>query len=149
MIKRLRAFAERLNTFKNSKAVEIIYQVIKDNEDDVIDLNIDQMEEGIDSEGELIRPAYSPMTISIKKKKGQPYKIVTLKDKGDFHESVFLIYTGDSIKFTADDSKTKKLRGKYGQVIFGLNKSSLRKFRNFIAIPILRSWKQYLLNEKY
>lgn len=71
---------------------------------------------------------YRPLTISIKKMKGQPTSRVTLRDEGDFHESFYVDAGLDRFEIKAKDPKTPHLVKKYGVQILGLtneNKNEL------------------------
>lgn len=99
---------------------QITLDAVKSNEKAVLDLNRAQMYSGIKSDGKNIKPQYTRKTKSIKRSKGQPTDRVTLKDTGDFHNSVFISYSNDSFIMLATDSKTTKLKKKYGRDILGL-----------------------------
>lgn len=87
---------------------------------------------------------YKPLTIEIKKQKGQPTNRVTLRDTGDFHYSFGVQFKPDSFIITADDEKAPKLTLKYGKEIYGLTVESIEKLR-ILAYPILMKF----LNEHY
>ena len=63
---------------------------------------------------------YAPRTIAKKKRKGQPYTRVTLKDTGAFYEGFKVVANSEGFYVTSDDSKTEKLVEKYGSSIFRL-----------------------------
>lgn len=86
---------------------------------------------------------YAPRTIANKKRKGQPYTRVTLKDTGAFYEGFKVIANSEGFYITSTDEKTDKLVEKYGQSIFRLTaenfsrliRSHLRKdLSSFIRI---------------
>ena len=64
---------------------------------------------------------YTPFTIEIKKEKGQPTDRVTLRDTGDFYDSMKVDAERTYFEIVADDWKTEELKGKYGDDILGLN----------------------------
>lgn len=106
---------------------DVVLESVKDNEHYIVDLNTQSQlfDKGIDSEGQTITPGYSPLTISIKRSKGQPTDRVTLRDTGDFHRSFKISYGNDAFAIFADDPKAQKLENKYGSEIFGLTPDSL------------------------
>lgn len=106
-----------------------IRQILWDNEAYIVDMNAtDQLlEQGINRLGIDISDyqPYSPLTIEIKKQKGQPYDRVTLHDEGDFSGSFFLDVGQDSFEIKAGDGKTQDLIKKYGRQILGLTDANL------------------------
>lgn len=108
---------------------DVVLESVKDNEAAILDLNIeDQLfQKGIDSDGQAITPGYTPLTISIKRQKGQPTDRVTLRDTGDFHRSFQISYGNDAFGIFATDPKSQKLEKKYGREIFGLTDESLQE----------------------
>ena len=82
----------------------------------------EQLDQGKRKSGADIKPFYKPATIRIKKKKGQPYDRVTLKDTGFFYSSVYLVVKESQKAFAAvsSDVKSTWLLSKYGDNILGL-----------------------------
>lgn len=64
-------------------------------------------------------PDYSPVTIQIKKAKGQRTDHMTLRDTKAFHKRMYAELQGETLKISSHDSKAQMLKGKYGD-IFGL-----------------------------
>lgn len=97
-------------------------------ERDITALNVAQMNQaGTDNTGRAITPSYTANTVAYKRRKGQPANRVTLRDTGDFHDSVFAVFEGDEITLYADDEKTPKLIAKYGTDVLGLDQDSIKK----------------------
>lgn len=84
------------------------------------DANREQMNAGLTAEGDAIFPPYAPLTVAIKRMKGQPTDRVTLKDTGDFYRGFSVIVTADQVLTGSTDEKSAKLQAKYGEAIFGL-----------------------------
>jgi hypothetical protein len=80
---------------------------------------------GEDNQKRTIRPPYSPVTRRYKARRGQPTNRVTLRDTGDFHDSIFALFEGDEITLYADDPKAPKLVAKYGRDVLGLTTDSI------------------------
>ena len=59
-----------------------------------------------------------------KEGKQQPTDRVTLKDTGEFHRSIFVKFTKDTIIIDSDNDLRDKLVEKYGAAIFGLTKQN-------------------------
>ena len=122
-----------------------VEEVIRDNEQIIINLNRqDQLyNKGITSTSKDIssyRP-YKSLTIKIKQEKGQPTDRVTLRDRGDFYEGFYVRYFEAGFLINSTDEKTKKLKAKYGEDIFGLTNENLSNLLHKEIIPILI--KQY------
>ena len=109
------------------------------------DANIAQMQQGIRSDGTPIEPGYTPFTIAIKKSKGQPTDVVTLKDEGNFYRGMRTEFDNEGVEFYSNDSKTDALELKYGSEIFGLTEQSIEKFNEDYLIERL----QAKLNEHF
>lgn len=92
-------------------------------EAEIIDMNTDQLFQGETSNQTEIRPGYRPLTVTIKRAKGQPTDRVTLRDTGDFY-GAFQVRFNDRaghLAIFSDDDKAAKLERKYGKDIYGLN----------------------------
>ena len=105
--------------------------IIRDKEDVIVSaIANDQLyRRGIDGKGVKIMDyaPYAPRTIANKRKKGQPTTRVTLRDTGRFHRAMKVVFTGDGFYVTSDDSKTDKLKTKYGEAIFRLTNENLNR----------------------
>lgn len=106
------------------------------------DLNRLQLQAGITADGTPIRPPYAPLTVSLKKKKGQPFDRVTLRDEGDFQEAIEARKFGKTYILRSRNWKAIKLQQKYGDNIFGLTSENLR----IVEIAALPDVKQQLRN---
>lgn len=107
----------------------------------IIELNTnEQLFKGIDSTGrtlESIGGGYAPLTIEIKKSKGQPYDRVTLKDTGEFYESFDVRPFKGGFRIEADAIKEDDdLTMEWGEDIIGLTEESKERlvihYRNAI-----------------
>lgn len=96
------------------------------NNAEIVELNKDQLFEGIDSKGNETRPGYTSFTRFVKQQQGKPSDRVTLKDTGEFYSKFFLRLTGDMYSIDSTDSKTPDLKEKYGSDILGLTSESKR-----------------------
>lgn len=121
-----------INKIRKDGSVEAqeksLLQIIRANQADALDLNLSQLFQGKDAEGQEITPAYTPFTRMIKRSKGQPTDRVTLKDEGDFYNSFVLQAQNFPVVFDAKDSKTGMLTEKYGEEIFGLDSKNKSTF---------------------
>lgn len=107
----------------------------------IISFNADSQmfEKGQDAKGSLIRPAYKPMTIKMKKKKGQPYDRVTLRDTGKFHRELEVIPHATYVEIKSSVEYSKHLIKKYGENILGIQEELLRDFVTKYVRPNLQN----------
>ena len=106
----------------------LIQSIILENEYIITDMNSeDQLyEQGINRLGVNIMDyaPYSPLTIEIKKEKGQPYNRVTLRDEGDIEQSFYVEADTQQFTIKAADWKTEDLIQRYGRQILGLTEEN-------------------------
>lgn len=144
MIDKLRRF-ERVAEYYRDNLPELLVQESQEFESFIVELNIDQMyHKGADARGFEIRPRYAPSTVRQKRREGKPADRVTLRDEGDFHRSIFVIFDGDKLIFNADDSKAVKLFKKYGPDLLGLDADSLDKLTIEIKPGIVARFRKDL-----
>ncbi len=111
----------------------------------ILDANVEQLEEGKRADGSRIGPPYRPLTVRIKREKGQRTDRVTLRDTGDFHESFTLHVRNDLVGVTATDRKTAKLTNKYGREIFGLSDENVQELIERIREGMKMKFKEHVL----
>lgn len=80
------------------------------------------------STGEDITPEYALSTIAAKKRKGQPYDRVTLRDTGDFYTSRFVFADQGKIVNGSDVQYSEFLVKRYGEQIYGLDTENRKDF---------------------
>lgn len=119
--------------------LEIIKQIVRDNSDEIIDLNTnDQLNRrGIGSDGTDLEPAYSNPYKRLKRALSQPDDRVTLRLSGDFQKSFEVIIGDQQFRINATDKKTKWLVDRYGEKIFGLTRGNVALFREIVIKPEL------------
>lgn len=131
-----------------ANTVAAVAETIANNPTFVADLNVEQLKtHGITALAKPVEPPYAKITRSIKKMKGQPYNRVTLRDKGDFHDSFYVLIEGDGFRIDAKDEKRDDLADKYTVWIFGLTKDSRRRFLTDYRFEIAKNlmkllWRQ-------
>lgn len=116
----LRTVAFFMNPLRKVNMREVIKQALRKNESEIIEQQQIQMQAGQDSQGQQIRPAYTPFTKRMKREKGQPTDRVTLKDTGDFYAKQYAAFKADHLEIRSRDKKSPALVEKYGSAIFGL-----------------------------
>jgi len=140
MLEQLSARLRRIDLSKTA------LRIVKQESYVAIDLNTEEQlfGRGIDSNGNSLGE-YAPLTIQIKKEKGQPYDHVTLKDEGDFYNDFYM----DADKWPAEihskNSKTRKLEEQYGSGIFGLTRNSTDQFTSHVQEPLAKAIEEEIL----
>lgn len=94
---------------------------------------------GMDGNNDRL-PGYSRFTIRMKIRKGDPYDRTTLKDKGNFHDSIEVTGTPYYILISSNDSKAKKLVKRYGEDILRISIQHFSIFFNEYYIPNLKKY---------
>lgn len=90
---------------------------------------------GIDAVGNKIMPDYAVSTIKVKKIEGKRSSHVTLKDEGDFYNSMFLTIEQNKLIVGASDHITSTLISKYGPDILGLTEQEQRDIVDLMIEP--------------
>lgn len=148
----IRNLAYRLRKFDEVLGKELV-KTILDQEEEVIEaITQDQLYNrgvnGNDTEIMSYAP-YAPSTIKKKIKKGQPYNRVTLRDTGEWYNSLRLVYDVDGFVVTSTDDKNKYLKEKYGPKILKIDRANLNKIIKEKVRPVLvAKLKEYLQNGK-
>jgi len=100
---------------------------------------------GQDSKGISIKPSYAAKTISIKIKKGQPTDRVTLKDTGDYYESISITGTDTAMEIIATVDYASYLSLRYGTLsntegtdLLGIQDMEFIDFYNQYVEPVLQ-----------
>tara|TARA_R110002020_G_scaffold166587_7_gene354702 strand:- start:229 stop:675 length:447 start_codon:yes stop_codon:yes gene_type:complete len=135
-------FAGVINTLKTVQddfILEIIKEIVKENANEIIDLNTkDQLyRDGVKNNDDKIKPPYSNPYKKLKKSLSQPTDRVTLRLTGKFHESFFVNIGNESFRIDAKDKKTKYLVKRYGEKIFGLTDDNVELFQELVVRPDL------------
>lgn len=136
---KLRAFRDSLPTYLES--------IIKSKEDVIISAiaNNQLYRRGITGTGQKIMDyqPYAPSTIRRKKRKGQPTTRVTLRDTGNFHRSMYVVYDSEGFYVTSDNKATPFLVKRYGDKIFRLTDENLsRILRSHIRKELTKKLKK-------
>lgn len=119
---------------------EIVIEALQQNESKIVELIIEQLQSGTSGTGKDITPKYTVRTVEIKKAKAQEYRFVTLKDTGDFHQSITVEYEKDEARIIATDSKTGRLIAKYGPEILELTAANLQRLIDYTRPDINRAF---------
>lgn len=134
---RISDIARRLVEFRDSINQSLEAATIEASET-IIDMNIGQLyDRGERRDGKKISPPYSPKTVAIKKKKGQPTNRVTLRDTFEWQSSFWIQYYLDGFEIKASDWKTDRLKEKYGDEILGLQEEMIKYLSSNYYLPRL------------
>lgn len=143
----LRNLEYRLRAFKDNLPL-LLKDIVYDKEDIIISAIADDQlyRRGINGKGRKIMDyaPYTATTIRIKKRKGQPTSRVTLRDTGEFHESMYIVFDAEGFRITADaNDKFRNIITKYGDEIFRLtDKNFTRIIRSHIRKELIKRAKQ-------
>ena len=109
----------------------------------VKDMQQQQLNEGKRGDNSDITPEYTPYTKMLKRAKGQPTDRVTLKDRGNFWNSIKTSPTNEFVEIYATDKKTPALLEKYNdedKEVLGLNSDNIDilrlKFKEYLIIKL-------------
>lgn len=133
-----------LNKLKSIDVLLSAQIAIEKTATDAVQIQRDQLFQGVNKFGEDIKPAYKPYTIRRKIEKGQPYDRVTLKDTGAFYRGVIIDVRGEEFALESADEKSSSLQAKYGPSIFGLNEDSRVKYIEKLEPVFIDEIKSYL-----
>lgn len=145
IVYRLRRFEDELPYY--------LRDIIMDKEDVIVSaVADDQMyRRGINGRGVKIA-SYAPYTrntIRIKKRKGQPTTRVTLRDTGDFHLYLGVMYTPEGFYIDSGDKKTDELLEKYGKEILRLTDENFtRIIRSHVRKELIKRIKRAVRDER-
>lgn len=137
-------------TIENIKALkenldDIILDAVAEEEEFIVGLNKKALSEGFKADGSPTGQ-YSTFTIFSKRLKGQPFSHVTLKDTGDFYDSLFikLLDDGFEIRSSSQNSeKTGSIRENYPNAL-GLNQKGLEQARIKLKPKIIQMIKEMI-----
>lgn len=130
LIDKVKTFPQLIN--------EGIKETVQQNAEMIKDYQREQLYSGQDNQGSIITPAYTPLVVSIKQRKGQPFDRVTWKDTGELYRTLQL--TAREYDFIIDThiSYSYYLFKKYGDVL-GIQQGNLEILTNDFIVPYLKT----------
>lgn len=142
----IRNLTYRLRKFRDDLP-DVLEDAVREKEDVIVSAVADDQlyRRGITGTGVKISSyaPYSQVTKGIKQRKRQPYTRVTLRDTGKFHRGMYVVFDSEGFYVTSSDSKTEKLRKRYGGEIFRLTDANLtRVLRVHVRRVIERKLRQ-------
>jgi hypothetical protein len=109
----------------------LIGEVIEDNERAIVEMNIEQLQEGQRSDGSTL-PNYSPVSVAKFGKRPGP---MTLEDTGAFYRGIRVRAGKTFAEIIGTDPKTGMLEALYDLTIIGLSEDNLEKLKFEILVP--------------
>jgi len=117
-------------------------KAIKESTIDMADMNVNQMMNGLNADGDQIGEYRSVNYAAFKQRlnPAPPPMTPDLRLTGSFHSGLFAKYTGNDIIFGSTDRKSNDLATKYGANIFGLTESNQEEIKEGYIFPIITTW---------
>lgn len=144
----LRNLIYRLRKYKDILDGELRDEIIR-NKEVILKMITEEQLYNLGIEGRGIEiwsyQPYTASTVKRKRKKGQPYDRVTLKDTGKFYLSLDIQFDDSGFYVTSSDEKANALLEKYGKTIFRLTNENLKTLLNDYIRPSLKEkFKAYI-----
>ena len=144
----IRNLVYRLRKFK-----PVLEQYLKEEIENHADILCQYVRErlwiGLDGYLESIKPPYAPRTIRKKLKKGQPTDRVTLRDTGDFYESLHIEFDEGGFRIVSNDRKASFLLIRYGEQVLRVSNEDFTYFiREYIRPALAKRMKEYIQNDR-
>jgi hypothetical protein len=117
---------------------ELAINAIMSTEGAMVQLNREQLSEGLDSKGHKLKPTYGSKAYATKKAAQNPRPGKLNPDlilTGDFVESFKVSLSGDVLKFEAGDIKAPDLLEKYGDDVMGLMDTQQDHYNHEVFYP--------------
>lgn len=130
---------------KNLRAFQVeerLLAIVRRNQSQLIDLNLLQLDSGLDSQGKLLDPPYQSVNYAEMKLHLNPKGVVDLKLTGAFWQGFFMKADKFPVTFGSDDIKSSELEAKYGRDIFGLDKANLDISKEIILPDLQEQFKK-------
>lgn len=108
--------------------------------EELADLNVEQMNEGLLSTGKKITPKYSKAYAKFK-----GFSTPNLKLEGDFQSGVYVERKGNRLLYDSKDEKSNKLEEKYTSDIFSIAQKNEQKAADEMDDDLLNSIDKDLL----
>jgi len=106
-----------LGRFEVLDTDQIILQTMEESKDLLADLNAEQINKGLRSDGSEM-PLYSLRSVI---QYNKPFGPIRLRDKGNWQAGLTVLVQGDTLTFFSTDAKDLMLNKRYGSEIEGLS----------------------------
>lgn len=135
-LKNLESIMKGLSSFNARDEVE---RIVDENNEVLVQLERDQLSEGIDKDGNPRADSYAPMTVAIKNEYGKGIGAitdhVTFYMTGSLYESLFYKSEGDEFEFTSPLPTYDKMIERIGEDEFGLSPDKRLYFAENVTLP--------------
>jgi hypothetical protein len=139
-------FKHKLDALSQMDFAEDLYEIVKANESELINMQRDQWSKGTDREGKSTKldgnPNYTVFTINYKARHGQGLgeitDYVTGFMEGALYEHTFMNVTKDSFAFESDVTYWESLTERTGPTWPGLQKENRLEFSETVVIPTIK-----------
>jgi len=141
--------SELANNAKALDPLKLLMESVQENDAYIVDLNLSQLEIGLDSTGKSLFPYASEdyatlkMAMGSKAPKGTP----NLNFEGNFYEGFFVEADTEGFLISSTDSKTDKLKSGYTPDIFGLTTDNKKDLKTVLLPTFLTKIKDGLLRK--
>ena len=129
----------------DDKKETIIADIIEDHKEEIVQLNRDQLNQGLLATGTKIRPGYRSRKYAEAKNQINSlpgYGTPDLKLTGEFQRRMDLWRKGNKFYLDSRDDKVEGLAAKYGEEIFGLTNESRAKAMRIVKPEFMRKLSQ-------
>lgn len=140
---RLKQIIKNLEALKGAAMETIVAKAVAKKSKLLIELNQQQLDAGMDAEGNRITPEYAPSTVKSKKRKGQVFDRVTVKDKGNWRAAIDVRNQKSKVEIINTDPKNDKLEEKYGELL-GVDEKGIEIVSHAILPDIQKGVKKFL-----
>ncbi|MDF2189284.1 hypothetical protein [Paraflavitalea sp. CAU 1676] len=146
-----------LNRIEGVQTDLIAVEAVKQTTNDIRDYNLDQLLNGLDNEGKMIRPTYleDPYFDTVEeavgymeyKRKISPFSAIrppeapNLYINGFYHSTRTVKVMGDKIVYDSTFEEADEIDRKYHHKLDGLNPASRKHFIENVLRPL---WKRYM-----
>ena len=143
----LNILIKKLNKLAAGDIEKVVFKkTMQRSQDKIEDMQRFQMQQGLDSDGDVIGYLRSSIYARAKKNKGgiAPVGHVDLKDTGAFQSKIKARIVHGAVLLDSSDSKTDDLVEKYGEDIFGFNEESKEILGRILAPVAAFELKRYI-----
>jgi hypothetical protein len=142
---KLNILINNLQSLTADKQIEDMLEIVKSHRDELVDLNIAQMMEGIDSKGKRLAPYRNPQYAAIKRQLN-PRGVRDYRLTGAFHRDMYLDARQFPVEFDSSNYKTPRLTEGDGADIFGLTPANKEVAAGEILRPSVQEYYRGFLD---
>lgn len=136
-----RQVSDIVKRFQSIDLEKVVIDASRQEKQSIIDLQEEQLSDGLSSKGDELNPPYTKRTIEIRKGLGLRTDVVTLQRTGAFRRREYVKFAREGFEVNSRDKKTADLVAKYhsrtGGEVFGLSPESQAIF-GAIILPLIQ-----------